>query len=146
MSPLPAGSQVGNVMVSPDIQLVPAFGAGWQDGFTKDDELLYSAVGYTQKGVTLAPGQGILPLGTVLARNSSTKLWVVYNNGDPGADVARGILRKSVDTGTDAGGKRLQANIVIRGILKNSKISGADAGAITDLAARVDTVLGTFTF
>ena len=40
----------------------------------------------------------------------------------------------------------VQANIVIRGILKNSMVSGADADALTDLKARTDTVLGTFTF
>lgn len=144
---LPAGSQVGNIMVSPAISLVPAFGPGWQSGFTTDDELLYSTARFTQKGVTLAAGNGILPLGTVLGRNTVTKLWGPYNtNASDGTQVARGILRQSADTGLSGSGPNLQANIVISGILKNQKVSGADSGAITTLLARVDTVLGTFTF
>jgi hypothetical protein len=42
-----------------------------------DQELLYSAVGYTQKGVTIAGGQGILPIGTVLGRKTSDKKYYV---------------------------------------------------------------------
>lgn len=108
-----------------------------------DQELLYSAVGYTQKGVTIAGGQGILPIGTVLGRKTSDKKYYVYNNGaSTGVEVARGVLRRPVDT---TGGDQL-ANIVIRGILKNSLVSGADSAALTDLNARQDTVLDTFTF
>lgn len=130
--------QVGDILYSPGYQ---------ETDFTTDDELLYSTARFTQKGCTLKPGQGILPLGTVMGRVTATKLWVVYNNGaSDGSEVARGVLRKTVDTGTDAAGARKQANIVISGILKNSKMSGADANALTDLNARIDSVLGTFTF
>jgi len=112
-----------------------------------DDELLYSTAGYTQKGVTLAPGQGILPLGCVLGRVTSTKLWKVYNNSNSdGTEVARGLLRNTVDTGTDTSAASFQGNIVIQGIAKNSKVSGADSAALVDLNARQDTVLDTFTF
>jgi len=99
--------------------------------------------GYTQKGVTIAAGQGILPIGTVLGRKTSDKKYYVYNNGaSNGVEVARGVLRRPVDT---TGGDQL-ANIVIKGILKNSLVSGADAAALVDLNARQDTVLDTFTF
>lgn len=108
-----------------------------------DPELLYSAVGYTQKGVTIASGQGILPIGTVLGRKTSDKKYYVYDNSlSTGVEVARGVLRRAVDT-TD--GDQL-ANMVIKGILKNSLVSGADSGALTDLNARQDTVLDTFSF
>ena len=108
------------------------------------DELLASAVGYTQRGVTIAGGQGVLATGTVLGRVTATKKWMKYDNGDSpaGIGVARGILRQAVDT-TDGD---VMGNVVIRGILKNSKVSGADANALTDLGARQDTVLDTFTF
>jgi hypothetical protein len=123
-----------------------------QPGYTKgnystDDELLASTAGFTQKGVTLAPGIGILPMGTVLGRNSTTKLWEVYASGKSnGAQVPRGVLRNSTDTGTDTTVPGFQANIVIQGILKNSKLSGADSNAVTVLNARQDTVLDLFTF
>lgn len=128
----------GNVTPAPGLSSV---------GSTVDDEILYSTQGYTQKGVTLAAGQGVLYAGTALGRVTSTKLWKQYNNGGgDGIDTARGILRQSVDTGTDPAGKNLQANIVVGGYLKNSKVSGADGNAITDLGARVDTVLDLFRF
>jgi len=111
-----------------------------------DSELLYSTARFTQKGVTLAGGQGILPIGTVLGRKTSDKKYYVYNNGhSDGTEVARGVLRREVDTGS-AGSADQLANIVISGILKNSLVSGADSSALTDLGATVDTVLGTFKF
>ncbi len=120
---------------------VPGFTSPTKD-FT-DPEILYSTVGYTQKGVTLAGGQGILPAGTVLARKTSDKKYYVYNNsGSGGLDTARGVLRRAVDT---TSGDQL-SNIVIAGILKNSLLSGADSAALTDLGATVDTVRDTFKF
>jgi hypothetical protein len=119
---------------------VPGFSRGNE---TTDPELMYSMQGYTQKGVTIAGGQGILPIGTVLGRKTSDKKYYVYSNAaSNGTEVARGILRKAVDT---SGGDQL-ANIVIKGIVKNSLVSGADAAALVDLNARQDTVLDTFTF
>ncbi len=109
----------------------------------KDPEILYSTVGYTQKGVTIAGGQGILPAGTVVGRRTSDKKYYVYNNGaGNGTEVARGVLRRGADT---TKGDQL-GNIVITGILKLSAVSGADASALTDLGATVDTVRGTFKF
>lgn len=120
---------------------VPGFTTG---DVTNDPELMASiANGYHQKGVTIAGGQGILPIGTVLARKTSDKKYYVYNNGGSGGvEVARGILRKAVDTSK---GDQL-ANIVYSGVVKNNLVSGADSAAITDLGARVDTVANTFTF
>lgn len=111
-----------------------------------DPEILYSTVGFTQKGVTLAGGQGILPAGTVLARKTADKKYYVYNNsGSGGLEVARGILRRAVDTGA-AGSADQLSNIVIAGILKNSLLSGADSSALTDLGAVTNTVMDTFKF
>lgn len=111
-----------------------------------DVEILYSTAGFTQKGVTLAGGQGILPAGTVLGQNSTTKKYHVYNNGaSDGTQTAAGVLRRAVDTG-GAGAADQLGNIVIAGILKNDLVSGADSNAITDLGARVDANRNTFKF
>jgi hypothetical protein len=109
-----------------------------------DPEILYSYARFTQKGVTLAGGQGILPAGTVLARKSSDKKYYAYDNaGSGGLETARGVLRQAVNTGA-AGAPDQLGNIVISGILKLGMVSGADAAALTDLGAVTDTVLGTF--
>jgi hypothetical protein len=111
-----------------------------------DREILYSAVGHTQDGVTLAGGQGILPAGCVLARKTSDKKYYVYNNsGSGGLEVARGVLRRGVDLGA-AGAPDQQGNIVIAGILRYSALSGADSSALTDLGATVDAIRDTFKF
>lgn len=111
-----------------------------------DPEILYSSVGYTQKGVTLAGGQGVLPAGTVLGQKTADKKYYVYNNsaGD-GTQTASGVLRRPVDTGGPGSPDQL-SNIVITGILKANMVSGADAAALTDLGATVDAVRGTFKF
>lgn len=116
---------------------------------TTDDELLYSHNRFTQKGVTLEPGQGVLTLGTVLSRDPATKRWGAAPEFGDG--VARGVLRQTVDTGTDEDGPVFQNNIVISGILKVEKITVGGAPiadgdpAIAALNARVDRVMGTFT-
>ncbi len=111
-----------------------------------DPEILYSYAGFTQKGVTVAGGQGILPAGTVLGQKTADKKYYVYDNaGSGGVATARGVLRRAVDTGAAGAGDQL-ANIVIAGILKNSLVSGADSAALTDLGATVDSVRGTFKF
>lgn len=111
-----------------------------------DNELQWSTHAFTQTGVTVAGGQGILPMGCVLGQKTADKKYYVYAAGNSdGTQTARGILRNAIDTGA-AGSPDQQANIVIRGILKLAFISGADSGAITTLVARTDTVLGTFTF
>lgn len=128
----------GNALKTPGVFTGPS---------SSDVEILASAIGYRQKGVTLAAGQGILPAGTVLGRISATKLYVVYDNGgSDGEQVARGVLRQGVDTGTDEAGTTVQGNILVSGLLVNSKVSGADSNALTDLGATVDSVRDTFKF
>lgn len=112
-----------------------------------DPEILYSTVGHTQKGVTLAPGQGVLPAGQALGRRTADKLWYAYDNAiADGRDTCRGFLRKPADTGPAGTTERQQGNIVISGILKNNTLVGVDAAAMTDLNAMTDDVLGTFKF
>lgn len=119
---------------------VPGFSTGAT--FT-DPEILYSTAGHTQKGVTIAGGQGILPAGTILGRKTSDKKYYVYaNGGSGGVETARGVLRRAVDTST---GDQL-GNIVIAGILKLDMVSGADSAALTDLGATTDSVRNTFKF
>ena len=135
----------GNVLPSP----------GYKKGnYANDEELLYSTVGYTQKGVTIEGGQGVLNIGTVLARKTDTKKYTKFaSGGGNGTGTAVGVLRQSVDTGTltvAQGGQDFQGNIVIRGILKRQYVSSANGGTSAILTAftgsREDAVLGTFTF
>jgi len=115
-----------------------------------NDEILYSTAGFTQKGVTLAPGKGLLIGGTVLARNTSTKLYEKWTNGGAnGTGTPVGVLRKTVDTGADSNGQKYLANIVIAGILKLSKVSSANGGTtnlLTPLGAVENVALGFFKF
>lgn len=137
-----ATDYVGNIIPSPGF---------WKGNTLADPELLYSTARFTQKGVTLAAGQGVVDIGQVLAQRTTDKKWVRYNDaGADGADVARGIMRRGVDTGTDPEGMTFQANVVISGILKLPLIKGLDgaggAAAVADLNARTDDALDTFTF
>ncbi len=109
-----------------------------------DPEILFSTAAFTQVGVTLAGGQGVIAAGTVLAQKTADKKYYVYSNaGAGGLDVARGVLRRPADTGA-SGAPDQSGNLVISGILKLGQIVGADAAALTDLGATVDAVLGTF--
>lgn len=113
---------------------------------TVDDELLFSTVGYTQKGVTLKPGQGVLLLGTVLKQDASTKQYVKVSGGDEAN--AEGLLRQTTDTGTDANGQVWQANIVLTGLAKLPKVQSANSGVTLTsvLDGRVNSVIGFFKF
>lgn len=136
--------QIGNEIPAPGV---------YKGVTVANDEILYSYTGrFTQKGVTLKSGQGVLVAGTVLARETASKKYVKYNaGGGGGTNVAVGILRKSVDTGSDAAAPSYLANIIISGILKLVKVSSANAGGDTAVLAaftgsRKSDVLGTFTF
>ncbi len=108
-----------------------------------DPEILYSTAAFTQKGVTLGKNQGVLAAGTVIGQKTADKKYYAYSNAAAdGTQVARGVLRRAVDT---ANADQL-SNMVIQGILKLSLIVGADAAALTDLGAVTDTVRGTFKF
>lgn len=130
--------QVGNAIPSPGF---------FQQGTTTDDELLASAIGWTQVGITLKAGQGLVPLGTIMGQITATKRWVPYATGaTDGSQVPQGALRSSIETGTDPAGHEFQGNLVVKGTLKLNKIANADAGAIAALKARTSTILNTFTF
>jgi len=109
---------------------------------TEDLELLYSTVGYVQKGVTLEPGQGVLPLGTFIKQNPATKRYVRATSG------VEGVLRKTVDTGTDTDAQVWLGNILFGGTLKLPLVSSANSGVTLTsvLNAQVNTVAGFFRF
>lgn len=126
---------VGNIIPSPGF---------WKGNTSNDPELLYSTARFTQKGVTLAAGQGVVEIGSILAQRADKK-WVKV--GTAGAGEARGVLRRSVDTGTDPEGMTFQGNIVISGILKLDLVKDLDnSAAIASLGARTDEDMGTFIF
>jgi len=86
-------------------------------------ELLYSTAGYTQRGVTLAAGQGVLPTGTIIARHSNSGKYFSYNSGaSDGRQTALGVLRDARDTGGP--GASSLANY-------NSNVSGVNPDGIT---------------
>lgn len=99
-------------------------------------ELLLSTAGYTQRGVTLAGGQGVLPTGCVLARQTSTGLYFAYVSGGSGGEqIPVGILRDARDTGgtSSPSGKvstPCLGNIVYRGVLNAALVSGTDTSSL----------------
>lgn len=131
-------------------------------------ELLKSYARFTQFGVTLAGGQGVLPTGCVLGRQTSTKKYFLYQaSQNDGRQVALGVLRDGRDTGgTGSPSGKLSTdtlgNIVVGGILDLTLLSGTDTsslvtaaaggfgsgagGAGTQLAGRYDLVNGLFYF
>lgn len=113
-----------------------------QSETTVDDELLASTVGYTQKGVTLKPGQGVLLLGTLIAQDPTTKKYIKVTSD------AEGLLRQTVDTGDTESAQGWQANILLTGLAKLDKVSSANSGVTlsTVLGAQINTVIGLFKF
>lgn len=130
--------------------VIPAPGLGINNPSTTDQELKASTVGYTQRGGTLAGGQGVLPLGTILAKNTTSKQWVKFTSGGAnGAGTAAGVLRKTTDTGASGAGT-FEANIAVRGSLKYDLVSTANgselAAATTSLGAKVNATMNIFSF
>lgn len=131
-----------------EFQSIPVPGYTQGDVYV-DTEILYSYARFTQKGVTLKGGQGVLKAGTLLGRKTADKKYYTYDNSkSDGTEVARGVLRRDVDTNANGSADQV-TNMVISGIIKNNFISGAGTNAITDavsdLNAKVDTVQNTFT-
>ncbi len=121
-------------------------------------ELLLSTAGYTQRGVTLLGGQGVVPTGAILARESTSGQYTMYQPlATNGRNIALGVLRDARDTGgaggattTLVGGngnvsissttyaaspagltaKPCLGNLVIRGILNANLISGTDTASL----------------
>lgn len=125
---------------------IPAPGYA-KGGQTIDEELLFSAVGWTQKGVTLKPGQGILRLGTLIKQDPTTKRYVKATATN-GSD-ALGVLRLTVNTGTDADGQAYLGNIVHMGMLKLAHLKSANPTVTSFdgvLGGRVSEVEGFFKF
>jgi Bacteriophage lambda head decoration protein D len=78
------------------------YGSAFGDEFHAEavEELLLSMAGYTQRGVTLAAGQGVLPTGCVIARHTASGKYFAYQNAaTDGRGVAMGVLRDARDTG-----------------------------------------------
>jgi hypothetical protein len=79
------------------------YGTPFGDEFHAEavQELLLSiSAGYTQRGVTLAGGQGLLPTGTVIAKHSGSGKYFVYQSGaTDGRQTPLGVLRDARDTG-----------------------------------------------
>jgi hypothetical protein len=78
------------------------FGQPYGDEFHAEavEELLLSMAGYTQRGVTLAAGQGVLPTGTIIARHTASGRYFAYQGAaTDGRGVALGVLRDGRDTG-----------------------------------------------
>lgn len=78
------------------------YGAPFGDEFHAEavQELLLSMAGYTQRGVTLAAGQGILPTGCVIARHTASGRYFAYNAAaTDGRQTPVGVLRDARDTG-----------------------------------------------
>lgn len=101
-------------------------------------------------GGILAGGLGVLYAGRVLGYATSgdnANKWVQYDDAvSTGAEVARGILRHDVDTGTGDTAEDKMVTILVPGgaVLYADVVSGADANAITDLGAHKDTSTNLF--
>lgn len=117
------------------------------DGFTPKEILAAWSPDPLKKGGTLKPGQGVLDAGTILGRDTATKLLVAYNNaGSGGADTAVGILDQAQDTGAVGSTERVGCNIYLGGTFKRSALIGLDAGAVADLNGREDVNRDLFIF
>lgn len=138
------------------------YGTPFGDEFHAEavQELMLSMAGYTQRGVMLAPGQGVLPTGCILGKVTATGLYYAYDGtSTDGRQTALGVLRDARDTGglgytvaqyNTAFGTSLVAghvtafpaspsgktaagqlgNLVYRGILNANLVSGTDTGTI----------------
>lgn len=82
------------VEVPGDILLTPQYNRG---ATSTDLELLYSTAGFTQKGCTIAAGQGLIVLGTAMAQRTQNKKWYAY---DPTGAVG---VTNEVQTLTEGG-------------------------------------------
>jgi len=114
------------------------YGTAFGDEFHAEKvlELLQSTQGYTQFGVTLAGGQGVVPTGCAIARKTSDKKYYVYAAAaTDGTQNCAGFLRDGRDTGgsSSPAGKvstDCLGNLVIAGLLNLSVISGTDTASL----------------
>lgn len=78
------------------------YGQPYGDEFHAEavQELLLSYAGFTQRGVTLAAGQGVLPTGCIIARHTASGKYFSYQAGaTDGRQTPVGVLRDARDTG-----------------------------------------------
>lgn len=109
----------------------------------KPADILASYARFTQKGVTLVAGSGVIAAGTLLGRITASKKYKAYANGNSdGSETAVGVLRQSVNV---ADGDSM-GNIVVSGILFEDKLIGDDANSDTDLNGRHDLANNLFIF
>lgn len=131
------------------------FGRSFGDEFhaPSDDELLASYAAFTQRGVTLCGGIGLVPTGCVLGQHTASKLYFPADQlATDGRQTVLGLLREARDTGGAGGtlsspsltgtnpsfpaspsGKtaaNILGNLVIRGIVNLSLVSGQDRYAL----------------
>jgi hypothetical protein len=131
------------------------FGRSFGDEFhaPSDDELLASYAAFTQRGVTLAGGQGVVPTGCALAQHTASKVYFMADQlATDGRQQCLGLLRDARDTGGNGGtpsgytftgdtpsfvasasGKvatNVLGNLVYRGIVNLSLVSGQDRYAL----------------
>lgn len=125
---------------------IPAPSLVRDDIFTTDEELLYSHDhNYTQKGVTLLSGQGVLKRGTFLSRDPATKKYIKQT--DPA--LVTGLLRKTTDTGTSVTDQGWMGNILYGAIVQLALVTDANSGvAVTSavLGGTVNVAEGFFKF
>lgn len=134
-------------------------------------ELLKSYARFSQRGVTLAGGQGVLSTGCVLAQQTANQKYYAYSaTASDGTQTALGILRDGRDTGgTSSPSGKTSAdclgNLVFTGVVDITLLSGTDTtslvsggtgtgggiglgttGVVKQLNGRVDLVAGMFIF
>lgn len=85
----------------------------------KGDEILGSYARFTQKGLTILSGAGVLEAGTVLKVSGTAKKYTAAAKADT---APIGILRK----GVDATSSDVLANYVASGIVKGAKVRYSD--------------------
>lgn len=99
-------------------------------------ELLKSYARFTQFGVTLAGGQGVLPTGCALGQKTSDKKYYLYNaTASDGTQVCKGFLRDARQTTPNGVSTDCQGNIVVGGILDLTLLSGTDTTSLITQAA-----------
>lgn len=114
----------------------------------KGTEILGSYARFTQKGLTLLKGNGVLEAGTLLKVSGTAKKYI---GATAAADTIVGILRKGVDVSKSD----MLANYVASGVVKLSELRYADgtvvpqgdhAAVATALNGRIDPVHGYLIF
>jgi hypothetical protein len=91
----------------------------------KGEEVLGSYARFTQKGLTIKSGAGVLKAGTLLKTSSTAKKYDGVANSS-GISSTIGILRKPVD----ASSSDMLANYILSGVVKASMLRYADGTSV----------------